>query len=52
MPCAPRPNKKTEKIIFGILGTPPNMRKEKKKKNDKSKDELIIQENKDRRLGS
>ena len=32
MPAAPRPSKKGTTIAFSIIGTPPNLRKKRKRK--------------------
>jgi len=43
MPTMLRPNKKAEKIVFAILGTPLNMQKTKKK-NSKVEQRLVFEQ--------
>ena len=42
MPSMPRMDLKSEEIAFHILGTPPNLRKQKKTKKEKVQDKRLV----------
>jgi hypothetical protein len=44
MPGMPRLNAKSTKIAYAIMGVPQNMKKSRKKKNDKLNQRLIAEE--------
>lgn len=44
MPSVPRPKGKAKKIAYKLLGIPDNMKKQKKKRNDKIEQRLVFEE--------